>query len=532
MQTVSTGFTNSVASSSKKPQYGVLVSWRKNINENVGFVKLDHSHLDGGDILKGSGDTITFFDKYDYHDESEYVKNFRVTRRFSNRPWGVIMATAEIELNNTSLRFMPGNDPLIGDYVNLPERPIKIKVGYNGEFIDLFVGYADRPVSELVKRVTKITAFDATTYLSSVKSSQGVFVDKPMQYIIASLLIEQGFSSAQFNIEPSLQQNIGYLMPNGRFVTDILSELAEAEGLIIFTDEHGIIQVWNRLHLLGDKDALWTFNYDNIADIGFETTSIINSAIAVSKPLKPAAWNKLWEMDDASDQTLVPANLSIDIEAEFKDDLGSFPAISVDAPKTVILAEGSSSYMTNINKDGSGPTNSSAITLSSVSNLGNTYIMTFTNSTNQPTYITRIQLFGQPAKVTAVKSSPQESPESIRKYGINPDNKKEVYKIENNLIQDSATANSMAWMLVDINNKPSARMNMDNFVVPHLQLGDPVDVHVEDVNQTKYCNVMGIELFFGVNANITQSVCVEEREQKMYFRLDHSHLGGSDVLAL
>lgn len=535
MQTVSSTFTAAVSSSVKKPQYGFLVSWKKNIDPGVHYFRLNHSHLDSSGILKGSGDTITFFDKYDYQDESPWVKNFRITRKFSTRPWGVIMATAEIELNNTNLRFMPGHDPDIGAYVDLPERPVKLKVGYNGEFIDAFVGYADRPVSTLVKRITKITAFDATTYLSSVKSSLPAFVDTPMQDIVEALLIEQGFSPQQFNIEPSLQQPIGYVPVKGRFVTTILQELAEAEGLIIFTDEHGIIQVWNRLHLLGDKPPVWEFDYDNLAEVNQESTSIINSAQVITKPFKPQAWNKLWEMDDPSDQTLVPPHGSIDIFAEFKDDLGNYYAISVDTPTTVALANGSSSYMTNTSKDGDAATNAAAISLSSVYNFGDTYRMTFTNSSDMPTYITRIQLFGQPAKVTAVKTAVQEDQTSIDKYGMNPDNKKETLIIENNLVQDTATANSMAWMLVDLNKKPHSRMDLDNFVVPHLQIGDPIKVNIEETAQEKYCNIMGTELFFGVNANITQSLYVEEREQKMYFRLDTSHLdgyGGAHHLAL
>ena len=535
MQTVTSSFTAAVASSVKKPQWGFLVSWKKNTDANVHYVKLDHTHLDQSGILKGTGSTITFFDKFDYQDESRYIKNFRVTRKFSGRPWGVVMATAEIELNNTTLRFMPDHDPDIGAYVGLPERPVKLKVGYNGEFIDLFVGYADRPVSTYNKRVTTMTAFDATTYLSSVKSDLPAFVDTAMQDIVADLLIEQGFSPQQFNIEPSLQQNIGYLPVKDRFVTDILQELAEAEGLIIFTDEHGIIQVWNRLHLLGDKPPVWEFTYSNIADISQESTSIINSAQVITKPFKPQAWNKLWEMDDPSDQTLVPPHGSVDIFAEFKDDLGKYFAISVDTPTTVALANGSSSYMTNTSKDNDSITNAAAISLSSVYNFGDTYRMTFTNSSDMPTYVTRIQLFGQPAKVTAVKTAVQDDPVSIGKYGINPDNKKETLIIENNLIQDTATANSMAWMLVDLNKNPHSRMNIDNFVVPHIQIGDPVKIHIKDTGQDKYCNVMGTELFFGVNANITQSLYVEEREQKMYCRLDHSHLdsfGGYHHLAL
>lgn len=532
MQVVSSGFEDIVQSSVKTARPGCLISWKKNTASSFKFFTLDQSYLDGPDKLKGSGSTVTFFDKYDYQDETAYVKNFRITKKISNRPWGVIMATAEIELNNTSKRFMPGFDPDIGAFTDLPERPVKLSIGYNGEFIKLFTGYALRPKHQLVKRLTTITAFDAMTYLSTVKSNLGVFVNTPMNEIIEALLIEQGFGLSQFNIEPSLQQPIGYFMPKDRYVTDLFAEMCEAEGYIMHADEDGIIQGWNRLHMLGDRTAVWTFTYSNMADVQWSSAPIINSAEATAKPLKPAAWNKLWELSDASDQTLVPAGGSLDIFADFRDDLGVFPAIDVEDPVYVSSAEGGSSYSTNTAIDGDADTGSAYITLSSTYNFGNKYRMTFSNSGAVPVYITKIQLFGQAAKVTAIKGSTQEVAASIEKYGLNPDNGGKVYPIENNLIQDTASANSMAWMLVNIFSNPHARLDIDNFVVPHMQFGDPVSVVILDTGETKYCNVLGLELFFGVGANLTQKLYAEEREQHTYFRLDQSYLDGSDGLAL
>lgn len=532
MISVSPDFITAIQNGVIKPEPGCLISWPKNINPGVKFFQLDHSYLDGPDKLKGSGDTVTFFDAFDYIDETAYVKNFRITKKTSSRPWGVIMATAEVELNNTTRRFMPGFDPVIGACTDLPDRPIKLSVGFNGEFIKLFTGYAERPNHGLVKRTTTITAYDAMTYLSTVKSNLGAYVDTPMHEIIEDLLIEQGFGLDQFNIEPSLQQPIGYYMPNGKIVTDIFQEFCEAEGYLLQADEDGIIQGWNRLHFLGDRTSVWTFNYSNMADVKWSSAPIINSVQFEAKPLKPAAWNKLYETDNSPEDRMVPPGGSKDIFAEFKDDLGSFPAITVETPVHISVADAGSSYSTNMSKDGDAETGAAFITLGSVYNFGSSYRMTFSNSSNAPVYITKIQLFGQPAKVTAIKGEIQENQTSIDKYGLNPDNKKEVYVINSDVVQDVVTANAMAWLTVDINSNPHARMDVDNFVAPHLQIGDPVEAYIEDIDDTKYCNVMGVEIFLGVNVNMTQTTYIEEREQKTYFRLDHSHLDGSDVLAL
>ena len=533
MITVSNQFEDILKGPIVEPKPGCLISWPKNYDENVGFGQMDHSTMDGGDRMKGTGDTVTFFNKYDYINESRFVKNFRITKKLSNRPWGVIMATADIELNNTTKRFFPGYDGTIGAYTDLPDRPVKLSLSIRGESINLFTGYTERPDHALVKRVTKLKAYDAMTYLSTVRSSLPAFVDTPAHEIIEALLIEQGFGLDMFNIEPSLQQPIGYLMPNGQIVTDIFQDICESEGYIIHADEEGIIQGWNRLHMLGDRDPVWTFTYKNMADLNYSTAPIINAAQVTAKPFKPAAWNKLYETDATvgDDRTVLPGQ-SKDIFVEFRDDLGAFPAIDVDDPVHISSAAGSSYYSTNLSKEGDAETGAADIDLTSTYNFGNTYRMTFANSGDVPIYITKIVLFGQPAKVTAISGDVQENAASIEKYGINPDNQKKIFPIENDLIQDLATANTMAWLLVDINNNPHARLDIDNFAVPHLQFGDPVEAVILDTNETKYCNVLGYELFFGVNANLTHKIYAEERELKTYARMDQSYMDGSDGMAL
>ncbi len=531
MITVSSGFEDIVEASVKTPKPGCLISWLKAIDDDVKFFQLDHSNLDGPDKLKGSGSTVTFFDKYDYVDETAFVKNFRITKKISNRPWGVIMATAEIELNNTTRRFTPGYDGVIGDYTALPDRPIKLSMGFNGEFIKLFTGYAKRPNHQLVKRITKLTAFDAMTYLSTVESSLQAFTDTPAHEIIEALLIEQGFGVDQFEIEPSLQQPISYLMPNGRIVTDIFNEICEAEGYIMHADEDGIIQGWNRLHLLGDRTPVWTFNYSNMADVNWSSAPIINSVKMVAKPLKVMSKTLLWSSGLPAGAIRLEPNTTTDVFAEFKDSIGSFPAVSVDVPQPLSSAT-SSQYTVNRNEEGTADDASADITLSSTYLFGESYRMTFSNSSDAPVFITKLELYGVPAKVQLIDPQLQNDTTSIEKYGLNPDNNRRVYEIENDLIQDAATARAMAWLLVNINSDPHARLDMDNFVVPHIQLGDPVEVEIADTEEIKYCNVMGTELFFGVNVNLTQKIYVEEREQHTYFRLDVSQLDGSDGLAL
>ena len=99
MQAVSANFISKVDAPRKQTDFAVVLGWSKQINPTTRFFNLDSSALDGGDFLKGSGDVVTFFDKYAYTDESRYVKNFKISKKVSSYSWGVVTAQATITLN-------------------------------------------------------------------------------------------------------------------------------------------------------------------------------------------------------------------------------------------------------------------------------------------------------------------------------------------------------------------------------------------------------------------------------------------------
>jgi len=531
MQAVSTNFNNATLASYREPKFGVLISWLKNVDPSTSFFKLDYSHLDGNDKLKGVESSVSFFDRYDYVNESAYVESWRITKKVSSRPWGVIMAQAEVTLNNASKRFLPGYDPVIGDHI-LRDRPIKISVGFNGEFINLFTGFTERPMNSIVNRKTKLQCFDAMSYLSNKKSNLPPFVDVRAHDIIEALLIEQGFAPSQFNIEESLQQPIGYLSPKDKVVTDIIQDLCEAEGALAFVDEQGIVQWWNRLHSTYNQTDQWYFDYTNMKDIEWDSTSVINDVSVRARPLKPAAYNKIFELAEASEETVVPPGGSTDIFAEFRDDEGEFVAISVTPPIYIANNVGTSVYSTNFNMDGSGAPGNSFITLTSTYNFGNKYRMTFANSGTQPIYITNIQLYGQPAKVTAISSLPQRNPASIDEYGLNPDDGGNTITIENDLVQDAVAANTLGYMLVRFFSTPMARLNISNFSAPQIQIGDAVNISIGDTDESLSGIIMGYSIGMEYPSKFDQQVYVEQRSSQTYFQLDHSQLDGTDRLAL
>lgn len=532
MQAVSSNFEERVNSAKKQTDFAIMIAWEKQLNPNTRFFSLNSSTLDGGDFLKGSGDVITFFDKYKYTDESKFVKNFKITKKTSNYSWGVISAQATLTLNNGSGRFLPGKDLVIGDFVKAG-RPIKILTGYDGEMITNFIGFLNMPTVNIVEQTVEFTAFDAITYLDTKYSSLPAFVNKPTHEIVRSLLIEQGFSADQFDIDNSHQVPISYLSPKGRTVTSLLTELAEAEAALVFVDEQGIIRFWNRTHFAGQQDPVHVFNYSNLKELRIKSTAVINKTKVVAKPYKLQAFQKLWELEQGNEQTKIRAGKTIDIFAEFYDDAGAFYAVTVDSPVPAAQNTGSSLFAGARNSDGTG--GDINLSLVSVHNFGSSYKLTFKNNSSFDGYVTRIQLWGKPAKIVQIITEEAIDESSVAQYGINPDTStgigEETLLIENNLIQDVGGAKAIANNIVTLYSKPSQQFDVDNFFVPQLQIGDHVELKIEEIEKPYSCIITGYELAGGINANFRQSLDLEGRPKVNWFVLNSSKLDGGDGLA-
>lgn len=526
MQTVSAAFTAATAAPYKQIGASALIAWQKTINPTYKFFTINQSKIGGSDLLKGSGGAVAFFDKYQYSNESAAVESFSVSRKMSSYPWGVIMGQAEITLLNANNRFTPKFDATIGNYI-LPDRPVKLGVGFNGEYINLLTGYTEQPRNSLKNRKTTIKAWDALQYLANKKSSLPAFVNQRANDIIEALLVEQGFSATQYNIEVSLQQPIGYLMVTDRNLVDIFNDICGAEGALMFCDENGIIQFWNRLHFNSNSTSKWTYNYSNMTNVEWDTTPIINDAIVVAKPLKQVAFNKLWENGQVY---TVPPGGSLDIFADFRDDVGNYPAISLVTPVEIGSAT-SSSWQANYNEDATGDSATGVTTLTSTYLFGERYKMTFANSSTSNVYLTKIQLYGVPAKVQVVDSKEQKDAVSIANYGVNPDNNGEVVEISNNLVQDAATANALAYIYVKLSSLPLQRLKCTVFCVPQQQIGDYVTVIEQTTGQTLSMVVVANSISVGQNGSLEQDVELEQRSTYSYFTIGRSKINGSDYLA-
>lgn len=508
----------------------VLIGWQKQVDASATFFELGISDLDGGDFLKGSGDDVTFFDRYRYESEIDNVESWEVTRTSSLYPYGVFMSQADVTLDNTSKRYLPGYDPDIGDFIK-PRRPLMVYAGFDNEQVQQFVGFSDIPKNTIENRKTKLHAFDVMDYFDSVETDINYFQGEYWHDIVEALLIEQGFTASQYELDVSLQFPIGYMPTTGMSVGDIFRKGCEAEQGVMFADENGIIRFWNRLHFSLNRDTAKVMSYDTVTDIEYQDTPIINYVRVTALPRAVSALQKIWQN---SSSIKIPASSSEIVSVKFEDEFGSMPVTTAHSPVFINLQDDThkSYYNTNTESDGTGDVASSNITMSDFNLVGDVAFIEFTNSSGSDMYITDLQIYGTPAKVTSPVEEEYKDQQSIDDYGINPHNNGEVIIINNDWVQDQGTAFAHAFNLVTEYADGNQQLLVKPFADPSLKFGDVVEIMVDDVDDEPHTAVvLGTKLKSSIGDTLSQELIVDIRNLVSYFTLDVSQLDGTDVLA-
>lgn len=527
MQSVSGAFTAAAAAPANKPNFGVLVSWLKNFSPGVQFFQIGVSPIGGTHPIKSNNADITLFDKFDYVVESEYVNNLTVDRVISTIPIGIMSAQLDIELDNTTKRFLPDFDATIGDYVRKPGRPIKINSGFDLEVLPQFTGFTGRPKISLGKRKWNAHAFDAMEFLNNFESKLGIQIDVSTTDIISSLLTEAGFASSTYVLEDSVQDNIGYINPYGQKTGPLISKLVEAEGGLFFFDEQGIGHFWNRLHFDLNSTPVGTLTYSNLIDVQFKDTPIINHVKVTAKPRAVTANQLIYRL--AQPIEIQPGQV-VRYPFAFKDDDGDLPATTIDTP-LYVDSQITSFYKTNRDRDGSGEPGNDSITRTDFDTWGTGGVVEFTNNSGSDiVYITDLQIYGTPAKVVTTIIEEYIDEDSIEEYGLNPDNSHKVMEVVNDYIQDRTTAYVYAFNIVTNFAQPGHQLNSVPFGNPAWQFGDVFNVTIADTAETYKMVMLGSKLNMDRTTALSQEMTLEERIFRNYFQIGVSSIGGLDAI--
>lgn len=527
MQAVTSAFQTAAAAPYNEPNFGVLLSWLKNFNASTQFFQIGVSPIGGTHPIKGNNDNITLFDKYDYVREDPYVNNLTVERTISTIPIGTMSAQLDLELDNTTKRFLPNYDATIGDFVTRPGRPVKVNSGFGTEVVPIFTGYTGRPKITLANRSWSVHAFDAMEYLNNFTSELSMQVNIKAEDFLALLLNEAGFSSSSYVLEQSTQNKIGFISPYGQKTGDLIRNVVEAEGGLFFFDEQGIARFWNRLHFDLNSTPVATLNYSNLMDLQFKDTPIINWVRVISKPRAVTANQLIYRL--AQTFELAPGETK-DLVFSLKDDDGDLPTTSIDTP-VYVDSQITSFYRTNNKSDGSGDPQVAYITLNSFTTWGTGGAANFTNtSTSDTMYITDLQLYGTPAKVVTTITEEYKDQDSIDENGLNPDDGGDVMEITNDYIQDKGTAQAYAFNIVNQFSTPGRQLTSVPFGNPAWQFGDVFSVNVEDTGDVLTMVMLGSKLNMDRTTALSQSMTLEERTFRKYFQIGVSQIGGPDAI--
>jgi hypothetical protein len=525
MQTVSSGFTTLTSSAIRPLNQKVYISFLKNYDASIDFFTIGTSLIGGTDFLKGSGSVVQEWDKYDYTDYSSRVISISYNREADLPLSPVTMAQAEIVLDNSDDMFTSGNPytPLNG-YL-LPKRPVKISIGFGSEAIQVFVGLTTgMPIINTDDKTATIRCMDILSMIiDRPLDSSVMYQDDRADVIIQDLLTTHGgLLSSQLSLAlGSVIIPFAYFA-KGSKLRDGLEAVIEADLGNLFVAESGVITYQSRGSWLSNS-LVWNFNRDNVYEMSSPgDENIINVVEVYSNVRGVKSKQKIWEQEGTVE---IPANSSVDIWASFTDDDGDLPVTSADDPVYIASAT-TSFYATNRNEDGSGATDSSSVSLTATSLFATSFKMTFANSSALPIFITQLEVWGTPAKVTKKIYVREQSDASVGTFDAYDEN---PLTINNDLIQDETVAASLALIVIGDRDEPSDTKNLMVKGVPQMQLGDVVNFRDQVINQNYY--VTRINGIMDASSGFRQYIQLTKKTIEAYFRIGISTIGGTDKIA-
>lgn len=499
MQTVTDQFQERAESNLRKPTQRVLMSFDKTFDDNIDFFTVGVSSVGGTDIIKGEGDVVQEWDKYEYAEYTDRVISVEWSRD-QQSPYSANLGIADITFNNTDDFF---NDVL-------PGRPIRIYAGFGSDLVQVFVGITEK-VPEIDER-EKTAKFHCIDFLQSLYNrpleESVIYQDFRVDEVIGQLFESVGLLPTQYDFDVAFTTIPFAYFPKGTKLGDAVNKLVQADLGYLFLDENGVLTYRNRQNF--SDVSVFDFDRGNTNDIKtVKDDGIINVVEVKSNIREVQASQKIWESSQA---VSVPAGETVEIWAEFQD-----PATTVSDPTyTSVVTDAASEFTANLLA--SGGSAYSDIMLASHDVFSNSSKMTFENTGLSNAYITLVRLFGTPAKVVRELYIREQDDTSVTAYG------ERVLTIENDYVQDESTAQSLALVTLGIYATFGGAREIDVKGNPALQLRDPITLEGESYYVNKQQNSIQ-------EGNYKQVLSVEKRTVLTYFTVGVSFVGSGDVIA-
>lgn len=514
MQTTSAAFTAEQKALDRGVTVSTSISWNKQYSPSYKPFTIGVSAIGGADTIASVGTTVSDWTRYLFFDESDYVTALSYERGLKMPIGGLSMAVYDVELDNTTGRYTPrymGGSGELYTSVNKVMRPTVINAGFNVNGVDQnipqIVGVNDRPMRINTRsKSAQMTGYDFISYLrNSYLDRQIMFTSQRSDQVIANVLSDLGFATAQYDLDYGINPIPFGLFDVGTRFSDVVDKLVEAENGRFYQDETGVLKFENRQH--------WdSAPYNSVSRVIYTAQvidaespnddHIINVVEVRSSIIQKQPNQLVWKLSSA---VSLPAGTRSELFVNFDD-----PMLAVDTP---------SYYLANSVSDGTGMDMTASVTVASFTKFAKSARITLLNSAATTVYLTDMTLYGRPAKKVADVYVRAQDDSSVTAYQERP------YVIENEYIQSQDWANSYAQMVLNDFAEPENLQKIKIRAMPDLQLGDLVSW------QGRYWRIFDIKTTITPGDGFVQELTMIQRTVTSYFRIGISTIGGSDKIA-
>lgn len=491
------------------------MAWEREIDPAITFFTIGVSTIGGVDIIKGADGDLSDIYTYVYTDESENVLSVEVERYFDEPIASFGRAVLDVVLDNNSGRYSPNSDSPISEYIKV-NRPFISRMGFNygqEELVPKFIG-VNRAFPTVSKQDRAVTfqALDLadTIWNTPIEQSQ-LYLDTSVDQIIYSLLSTFGIPDDQIELDASELIIPAAYFEKGDSMGTAIAKLCMASQSVFYVDEDGTFRYRSRDWYAREQTDVVQVITDDIVieEKDIDNNTITNIVEINSKPLALMPLQFLWQLPSTIE---IGAGDTIEYFINYDD-----PVVDPVQP----VANGDLSFLyANTDAGDNGLDISTDIEVLSWENFAKTSKITMRNNGIYYAYITDMQIFGQPVKVTQEIYVRQTDNDSIDEYGEH-----KLEPIDNDFIQSSVAARSFAQILLTDWSTPAAYKEMLVLGNPRFQLGDLVERDGETYN------IIGILDRFTGNDGLVQRLKMVHREVATYFRIGISTIEGPDVIA-
>lgn len=513
MQIVSDKFKKAFSGNIVAIDWNAKISFSRKKNESTEWFTLGKSKLDSGDLLATpEGNPAQVWDAFQYEDVSDRLLAMNVERSVKF-PHNVQSGVADIKLNNYDDYFSffeTTKKSPVADYI-VPKRPLRLHLGAkNAGSVQVFVGLTEKlPIYNDDKTITW-SALDFLSDIADTKLNRTIMMrDVSTDVLLREIFKQYGMDENQFSIKKG-QNIIPFVyLKNDDNVATVLKNLVQAENGSLWLDEQGIIRFENRSGNLG-KTSQMIFNESNIISIETERADdVVNyvnikSDVREIQPLQP-----IFSTEGKEEWVIRPGD-KLTIWLTLDDPAWSVQPISVGT-KTgeswVELKKGD-------RVDNSGVTLKGEL-------FADSYKLVVNNIGTTTSKISKIELWGESAKVVDTIKYEAFDRESMEKYG-----KKALEITDNPYFGNYRNCDLFATDVLTKYAKFSPTISMKVKGNPALQLGDVVSVNYKN---------KGDYLITGIKTSLSSSgyetiLTGKPHKVASAFILDKSVLDGKDLL--